>query len=130
MDNLWLYILLGILAVLVVGAAYVYRRKVGRRTRGSLPVVAFDAPMPKTKTPRPAIETSPQAFGFVEKLQVDDWEVDPRSYRRPQPVNFGDGDDYTACEGVVTFRGNNFRDSASYGRPSLPKNASRALTGT
>lgn len=36
-------------------------------------------------------------------------------YKPAGTINFGMGDEYTSVDGVVTFRGNNFRDSASYG---------------
>ena len=36
-------------------------------------------------------------------------------YEREQPITFGDPEDYFALPGVSTFRGNNYRNSASYG---------------
>lgn len=40
-------------------------------------------------------------------------------YQSAEPIAFGDGSDYTALAGIVTFRGNNFRSSAAYGTASL-----------
>ena len=37
------------------------------------------------------------------------------SFTRADPIDFGLGQDYTSLEGVVTFRGNNYRDSPTYG---------------
>ena len=36
-------------------------------------------------------------------------------YTFPEIIDFGYGEDYTELEGIVTFRGNNFRDSAAFG---------------
>lgn len=41
-------------------------------------------------------------------------EVVP-SYTRPQPISFGEPETYTQFTGISTFRGNNFRDNATYG---------------
>lgn len=40
-----------------------------------------------------------------------------------EPIVFGDSGEYTDLEGIVTFRGNNFRDSGSYG--TIPANPSK-----
>ncbi len=37
------------------------------------------------------------------------------SYQRADPISFGEGSDYFALPGVSTFRGNNYRNSATYG---------------
>jgi len=37
------------------------------------------------------------------------------SFSFEDPIDFGFGDTYSELEGVITFRGNNFRDSAAYG---------------
>lgn len=36
-------------------------------------------------------------------------------YHREDPIYFGASSEYTQLEGIVTFRGNNYRDQASYG---------------
>ena len=38
-----------------------------------------------------------------------------RRYKADEPIEFGLGRDYTQMEGVLTFRGNNFRDMPAYG---------------
>ena len=40
-------------------------------------------------------------------------------YERENLINFGDTDEYFALPGVATFRGNNFRNSASYGTAAV-----------
>ena len=37
------------------------------------------------------------------------------SYEALEPIDFGLGKDYTDAQGIVSFRGNNFRDGGSYG---------------
>ncbi len=37
------------------------------------------------------------------------------SYQAEKPVVFGSGADYTALQGVLTFRGNNYRNAPAYG---------------
>jgi hypothetical protein len=37
------------------------------------------------------------------------------SFTRSATIDFGPGSEYTDLPGIVTFRGNNYRDSASYG---------------
>jgi len=41
------------------------------------------------------------------------------SYRREDPISFSDPEDYYPLPGVPTFRGNNYRNSASYGTASI-----------
>ena len=118
-----LYLLLAILVTLAIGFIYVYDRKIGRRTRGSLPVIYNEdsSGAPKDGKPHCISSTSPEHFGFEERLMVNGTEVEPGSFRRREPVDFGPGNTYTRCEGIVTFRGNNFRSSASWGNPRLPQ---------
>lgn len=55
--------------------------------------------------------TSPQLFGFDTALMVNNSIVS--SYQRKELIQFTDN--YTQMEGVITFRGNNYRTSPSYG---------------
>ena len=38
---------------------------------------------------------------------------------RTSPISFGEGSDYFALPGIATFRGNNYRDSATYGTANV-----------
>ena len=49
------------------------------------------------------------------------------TYSREEPITFGLGEEYTDVEGVITFRGNNFRENASYGTTSLEKKEFKIL---
>lgn len=84
---------------------------------------ALQPPESPTPTPEPSLsadlaphavegETDPARFGFETKIMKGDNETD--SYRRPDNVYFGAGDEYTALEGVTTFRGNNYRNAPSW----------------
>ena len=44
-----------------------------------------------------------------------------KKYKAKETIEFDTGDKYTELEGVLTFRGNNFRDMPSYGTAKLKK---------
>ena len=52
-------------------------------------------------------------------IQVDGAVVDSYAAAESETIDFGYPENYTGLEGVITFRGNNFRDSASYGYANL-----------
>ena len=58
-------------------------------------------------------ETDPELMIASTGIMVDKQIVD--SYISMDPMDFGYGGEYAEIEGVTAFRGNNFRDSASYG---------------
>ncbi|MGI6161619.1 MAG: PQQ-binding-like beta-propeller repeat protein [Christensenellales bacterium] len=82
---------------------------------------------PPTPTPVPDISqdvvptatenTKPEKFEITTGIQNDGNEVS--SYKREQNISFGKGYEYTELEGVITFRGNNYRDAASYGTADI-----------
>ncbi|MBQ7801229.1 MAG: PQQ-binding-like beta-propeller repeat protein [Oscillospiraceae bacterium] len=47
------------------------------------------------------------------------------SYTRADPISFGEGSDYFALPGIATFRGNNYRNNATYGTAEV---SSKTLT--
>ena len=57
--------------------------------------------------------TDPMNWGIHWEILVDGVEVD--SYTREDPISFGDSSEYFALPGIGAFRGNNYRDSATYG---------------
>ena len=79
-----------------------------------------------TPTPTPA---PPYAIPHaVETSEPAKWELgtrvnfngtDSADYERKEKIDFVYGTPYTAAEGVITFRGNNLRDGASYGTASV-----------
>lgn len=80
-----------------------------------------------TPTPKPTLsadlkptaadKTDPAKFGFETHVYVDG--VETESYTRPGSVNFGSGSEYTALEGIITYRGNNYRDASSWGTADI-----------
>ena len=58
--------------------------------------------------------TTPEDFNMTTDLTVNGEKV--TSYTADEPFNFGLGSEYTDIEGVISFRGNNFRNGGSYGR--------------
>jgi len=63
--------------------------------------------------PQPIEGTRPEDFGLQTSMTFNDIPVE--EYTRRTNINFGDDNNYTNLEGIITFRGNNFRDTASYG---------------
>lgn len=61
--------------------------------------------------------TQPSKFGLKTGIYVDTEKVE--TYTRPEPITFGRGADYTDLEGIITFRGNNYREGASYGTADI-----------
>jgi len=68
---------------------------------------------PPVFEPYPAEGTEPErmlaSFAIMSEGQIVE------SFRFARPIDFGYGEDYSRIEGITTFRGNNFRDTASYG---------------
>lgn len=61
--------------------------------------------------------TDPMQFGLQSDLMVNNQIVD--SFTRENLIEFGD--DYTSMEGVITFRGNNYRTGGTYGIADITK---------
>ena len=77
-------------------------------------------PTPKP-TPYMVQASNPEQYGFVPHLEVDGSEVMANSYRRTEEIEFPDADAYNAenIKGILTFRGNNWRNTASVGTVEL-----------
>jgi len=68
---------------------------------------------------QPASGARPENFGF--ETDVFTGREKAGSYKREAPIRFGPGREYSPLQGIVTFRGNNYRDSASYGAVNVAK---------
>lgn len=84
-----------------------------------------EAPAP-TSTPLPEYSpysvagTDPKAdFGITTALEVDGVTMNVSDYRASETISFALPESYTELKGIITFRGNNFRDTASYGTVRL-----------
>ena len=85
-------------------------------------VVPTNAPTvtPKpTATPGPGHYPAQAAPDTLERLRLESIAVQNGtrvdSYARTPQIHMGLSGEYSAVEGVTTFRGNNYRDSAAYG---------------
>lgn len=100
----------------------------GKETPTPIPTPTLEptpTPVP-TFNPSPVAGTMPSDFGLEEAIEDNGTVVD--AYTRPEPIDFLEGDKYTELEGVITFRGNNFRDSAAYGTVTWTGQASEPWT--
>lgn len=61
--------------------------------------------------------TAPSNLLQYTNIQVDGAGVD--AYVLPEAIDFGLGESYTGVQGIVTFRGNNFRDNPTYGTANI-----------
>ena len=100
----------------------------GKETPTPIPTSTLEptpTPVP-TFSPSAVAGTMPSDFGLEEAIEDNGTVVD--AYTRAEPIDFLEGDTYTELEGVITFRGNNFRDSAAYGTVTWTGQASEPWT--
>ena len=69
--------------------------------------------------PSKTTSTDPENFQMTWEIAVGDEIVE--SFVREDPISFELDQDYFALPGVATFRGNNYRDNASYGTAVIEK---------
>ena len=83
------------------------------------PQIVLPTPVPEF---HPTHTDNTDPADYVKQLAVN---VDGKTlaedevYSPEEQIDFMPGDEYTALEGVITFRGNNFRDTAAYGYANL-----------
>lgn len=74
-------------------------------------------------SPHCVAETEPSRLIEGTDLQVNGELLEDQSHYQPwYSFDFGKGSTYTDVDGIVTFRGNNFRDAPSYGTADMRKN--------
>ena len=87
-------------------------------------IVETPAP-PPTPTPVPEFdpyhteETDPEKFVKDLAVNVNGKTLKDEPYVSDEQIDFLPGDEYTQVQGITTFRGNNFRDTAAYGFAEL-----------
>lgn len=74
--------------------------------------VPTEPPIP-TVTPAYTASSNPSNWKVNWQILSNGSKVD--SYNRSEVINFGLGSDYTAMEGIISFRGDNYRSGATYG---------------
>ena len=67
----------------------------------------------------PAASSNTKPAFYVKDTAVNVDGENVSSYKADEPIDFGLGSDYTKATGIVTFRGNNFRDGGAYGTVNL-----------
>ncbi len=88
----------------------------------------------ETGVPTSVAATKASVFGLQTALMVNDMVLED-NFSASRTITFGDADEYASIEGIVTFRGNNYRNSAVYGTANLKdlkfdtKNSWTAKTG-
>lgn len=70
----------------------------------------------KVFSPYSTSATNPESFGLSTEIYSGNTKIESFSLGQ---INFGTENKYSALEGIITFRGNNFRDSAVYGTAAL-----------
>ena len=85
------------------------------------------ATLAPTATPKPALpediavtradSANPGTYGFNGSIKVNG--KDTSSFDRSDPISFGRDIEYSQIPGVLTFGGNNYRDSFAYGTVSI-----------
>lgn len=84
------------------------------QTPAPVPSLGADlVPYPTDGTAQGKANTYPSALQFKTDIMEGDSAVE--LYAREPGISFGSGDEYTELEGVITFRGNNYRDAPSWG---------------
>lgn len=71
--------------------------------------------------PHATENTRPEKFGIQTEIMVGDQIV--ASYTAGESITFGAGDQYTALEGILTYRGNNYRDAPGFGVAAVTEGA-------
>ena len=96
----------------------------GNRATAEEPQTPVTDPAEQTE---PTQETEPPVLFAPEKTPASDpakwgitWEIFQdgilvENYQREEPIDFGDPESYFALPGIPTFRGNNYRNSTTYG---------------
>ncbi len=67
--------------------------------------------------PQPIEGTSPSDIQLTTGIMDNGVETD--TFERTEPISFGSGEEYTALEGIIGFRGNNYRDMPSWGAAEI-----------
>ncbi|MDP3447479.1 MAG: PQQ-binding-like beta-propeller repeat protein [Eubacteriales bacterium] len=75
------------------------------------------SPTPPYEIPHAVDSTQPSVLGLTTAIEVDGTKVD--TYERAEKIEFLPDEPYSSVAGVITFRGNNYRDSAAYGTASI-----------
>ncbi|MBO5867413.1 MAG: PQQ-binding-like beta-propeller repeat protein [Oscillospiraceae bacterium] len=84
----------------------------------TVPVETTEPTVPDpTYTPEMSETSDPSNWGISWEIIQNGSIID--SYNREEPISFDSGDTYTDMEGIITFRGDNYRSGATYGTANV-----------
>ena len=131
------FVFIAVVLLIAAGAVFAVYKLKNRGTEEAAVVQATPVPTPQaeaTPTPDPHLpdnltvhassEANPSLFGFSSGIEVAREEVS--SYTRKDPVAFHHSDEYTDAEGILTFGGNNYRNTFSFGTVEVQEHGNRA----
>ena len=128
-DNLTL-LLYGVAVVLLVMALVFLL--IGSKPQPS----GEEIPQDSTPPTEPPVVYEPEKTAYSDPINWGiEWEIfkagtQVSAYNRPNPITFDDPADYFKLPGVATFRGNNYRDSATYGTATVTEQTLTTLWST
>ena len=118
--------LIFLLVIVLVAGAFVGWKLLGNNGAEPTPTptITPDPTPTPIPTPKPIVfvpaaseDTLPSKFNVSTSVTVDGSAVS--DYQASESLNFPRGEDYTELEGIITFRGNNFRNMTSYGTAEI-----------
>lgn len=86
-------------------------------TSSEMPETPTVTPEGPTLTAKSVDLTNPSKYGI--NWEIIDHGAIVDSYQRLEPLSFGAPEDYFALPGISTFRGNNYRNSPTYGTANV-----------
>ncbi|MCR4715676.1 MAG: PQQ-like beta-propeller repeat protein [Lachnospiraceae bacterium] len=69
--------------------------------------------------PKATANTEPSKLLSKTEIFVDNQATSAENFKPWYNMNFGGPESYTEADGIVTFRGNNFRDNPTYGNTNI-----------
>ncbi len=81
------------------------------------PPVVVQTEFQPTFTPQSTANSSPKNWGVKWDIIKNNSIIG--SYSRPERINFGLSSEYSPLQGITTFRGNNWRNGATYGTATV-----------
>lgn len=129
MQARFFFVLIVIVGVVLIVLLLVKRlgAETGEAEEDTTPTPVPTATAPPTPTPKPALAAdvtvlrqegaNPSKFGISGNIRIGN--DDQNSYSRSNQISFGRDIEYTSVAGVLTFGGNNYRNSFAYGSVSV-----------
>ena len=88
--------------------------------KDTAPKPAREEVLPAQFSPHHVKETKPSRMIASTEIMQDGKELENREDFKPwYHMDFGDAESYTALDGIVTFRGNSFRDDPTFGTAGM-----------